>query len=75
MKKLMLAAAMAASIAAPAMANDLKTSGDDLAILSTQTQGFGGLGMAGGIGLTTVVVTTIIVAGGGGSSTSTTGTN
>lgn len=72
MKKVMAAAAMAACFAAPAMANDVKTSGDDLEILSTQAEGLGlgGLGVAGGVAIGTLVVTTLAVAG--DSSTATT---
>lgn len=74
MKKVMLAAVMAATIAAPAMANNLTTSGDDLAVLSTQatTLGFGGMGIAGGVAFGTIVLTTLVVAGSSSSSTTAT---
>ncbi|MDX5401933.1 MAG: hypothetical protein LPK02_06220 [Rhodobacterales bacterium] len=72
MKKVMVAAAMAACFAAPAMANDLKTSGDDLEILSTQAQGLGlGVGVTGGLALGTLVITTLAVAGSSSSATTT----
>lgn len=61
MKRFVIAAAMAAALTSPAMANDLKTSGDDLATLSTQGTGLGAI--LGGAGLTTgtiVVIGTII---------------
>jgi hypothetical protein len=66
MKKFVIAAAMAAALTTPAMANDQKTA--DTSILSTQAAA--GAGLLGGAGLTattivtltTIVVTTFAIA-------------
>lgn len=69
MKKFVIAAAMAAALTTPAMANEVKTAGSNTAVVSTQGVGLGGI--LGGASLTTgttimlatMIVTTLTVAG------------
>ena len=72
MKKFVIAAAMAAALTTPALANDLNSAGDDLAIVSTQgttAVGLGGLGVGGTLAMATMVLTALTVS----ASSSTTG--
>jgi hypothetical protein len=68
MTKTVLAAAVAAIIAAPAMAETPVTQiaaapADDLAILSTQAAGgLGGIGLGGTIGLGTLLAVSVLTA-------------
>jgi hypothetical protein len=81
MKKVMLAAAMAAMFAAPAMADKLAGDDDDLAVITPEVgdANLGGFGLQEAATIGAVVAAALLVAtsgsGGSAGTTGTTGTN